>query len=100
MKKLVILSIVSILSCFLLFGGKTTEAASGKKQLIIINKSTNQLAFYENNQLQRSFSVGTGRQASYTPEGTFKIVKKSSIVPIIRERLKAEIQEIHWVKDG
>lgn len=88
MKKLVILSIVSILSCFLLFGGKTTEAASGKKQLIIINKSTNQLAFYENNQLQRSFSVGTGRQASYTPEGTFKIVKKIVNRPYYKGKIK------------
>jgi murein L,D-transpeptidase YcbB/YkuD len=49
-------------------------AAGG--EIIIINKSNNQLAYYKNNKLVRTFKVGTGRQPSYTPEGKFKIVNK------------------------
>jgi hypothetical protein len=45
-------------------------------QLIIINKSINKLAFYEDGKLMKTFPVGTGRKDSYTPEGTFKIVNK------------------------
>ncbi|WP_066635783.1 L,D-transpeptidase family protein [Desulfolucanica intricata] len=43
---------------------------------IIINKSNNQLAFYQDGQLVRVFPVATGRHSSYTPEGSFKIVNK------------------------
>lgn len=45
-------------------------------EFIIINKSNNQLAYYNNNKLVKKFSVGTGRKPSYTPEGKFKIVNK------------------------
>ena len=50
------------------------EAAITTK--IIINKSNNRLAFYQDNQLVRVFPVATGRLPSYTPEGSFKIVNK------------------------
>ncbi|WP_079508737.1 L,D-transpeptidase family protein [Mesobacillus jeotgali] len=50
------------------------EAAGG--EIIIINKSNNQLAYYKNNKLVKTFKVGTGRKSTYTPEGTFKIVNK------------------------
>lgn len=49
-------------------------AAGG--EMIIINKSNNQLAYYKDNKLIKTFKVGTGRKASYTPEGKFKIVNK------------------------
>lgn len=49
-------------------------AAGG--DIIIINKSKNQLAYYHNNKLIKTFKVGTGRKLSYTPEGKFKIVNK------------------------
>lgn len=53
----------------------SSVSAAGSK-FIIINKSNNQLAYYENNQLKKVFLVGTGRSQSLTPEGTFKIVNK------------------------
>ncbi|MGE8077622.1 L,D-transpeptidase family protein [Peribacillus loiseleuriae] len=65
---------IFIVTCCLFFGVETVSAA--KSQLIIINKNTNQLAYYENNQLKKSFRVATGSNSSYTPEGTFKIVNK------------------------
>lgn len=50
------------------------QAAGG--DIIIINKTNNQLAYYQNNKLIKTFKVGTGRKPSYTPEGKFKIVNK------------------------
>jgi hypothetical protein len=69
-----------IMGAFLLFlcffiGMSVAEANTGD-QLIIINKATNRLAFFENGKLVRTFKVATGRSNSYTPEGTFKIVNK------------------------
>ncbi|UYZ23928.1 L,D-transpeptidase [Mesobacillus jeotgali] len=58
----------------MMFFEAPAEAAGG--DLIIINKSINQLAYYKNNKLVKTFKVGTGRKASYTPEGKFKIVNK------------------------
>jgi len=51
-------------------------AQAAGSDFIIINKSNNQLAYYSNSKLVRTFKVGTGRQPSYTPEGKFKIVNK------------------------
>lgn len=45
-------------------------------QFIIINKSINRLAFYENGKLVRVFKVATGKSQDLTPEGKFKIVTK------------------------
>lgn len=53
-----------------------TPSSAAENQLIIINKSNNQLAFYENGQLLKVHSVATGKIPSYTPEGNFKIVNK------------------------
>lgn len=52
------------------------KASAAGNQLIIINKSTNELAFFDNGELVRTFSVGTGRTNGLTPEGTFPIVNK------------------------
>lgn len=71
MKKLII-GFMLLLS--ILFFEVPAQASGG--DLIIINKSNNQLAYYSNTKLVRTFKVGTGRQRSYTPEGTFKIVNK------------------------
>ncbi|PLS15700.1 hypothetical protein CVD28_21305 [Bacillus sp. M6-12] len=68
-----ILVCLALLSLFW-FSSKPVMASGG--QLIIINKSTNQLAFYENSRMVKVFRVATGRKASYTPEGKFKIVNK------------------------
>lgn len=54
---------------------QAVEAASSG-QLIIINKSTNELAFFEKGELVRTFPVATGRTSELTPEGRFPIVNK------------------------
>jgi hypothetical protein len=70
-KKIVI---ALLMFCFMfIFVQPATAAASS---LIIINKANNQLAYFENNKVVKTFKVGTGRQPSYTPEGSFKIVNK------------------------
>lgn len=61
------------------------EASSGGTQLIIINKSTNKLAFYENGELVKIFPVATGRTNSLTPEGKFPIVNKIKNRPYYKE---------------
>lgn len=71
MKKLMV---AMMLLVSLLFFEAPAEAAGG--DMIIINKSNNQLAYYKNAKLVKTFKVGTGRKASYTPEGTFKVVNK------------------------
>lgn len=73
MKKWLVLFLLSSLVFFSM--GMSASAASGS-QFIIINKSTNQLAYYENSQLKKVFAVATGKKPSYTPEGRFKIVNK------------------------
>jgi glucan-binding YG repeat protein len=72
MKKLSIIFV--LLFGVFLFTGQA-DASSGS-QLIIINKKTNTLAFYDSGKLVRTFSVATGRSRSLTPEGTFRIVTK------------------------
>ncbi|MCL5779348.1 MAG: L,D-transpeptidase family protein [Firmicutes bacterium] len=47
-----------------------------ESKMIIINKKTNQLGFYQDGVLQRVFPVATGRQRSFTPEGRFRIINK------------------------
>lgn len=60
-------------------------AAGG--DLIVINKSTNLLAYYKNSTLVKIFSVGTGREASLTPEGKFKIVNKIVNRPYYKDKI-------------
>ncbi|UOE92192.1 L,D-transpeptidase [Alkalihalobacillus sp. LMS39] len=43
---------------------------------VTVNKSSNQLVVYNNNEVLKSFSVGTGKDPSFTPEGEFKIINK------------------------
>jgi hypothetical protein len=71
MKKIII-SLMLLVS--LLFFEAPALAAGG--DLIIINKSNNELAYYQDSKLVKTFSVGTGRKPSYTPEGKFKVVNK------------------------
>lgn len=43
---------------------------------LVINKGSNQLAFYENSYLVEVFPVATGRLPQYTPEGDWQVVVK------------------------
>ncbi|RXT02873.1 L,D-transpeptidase [Ammoniphilus sp. CFH 90114] len=69
-----ILSLIVILC--LLAGVDSAWAAEKSDQLIIINKATNKLAFYEDGKLLKTLPVATGKKQTYTPEGTFQIVNK------------------------
>ncbi|WP_082232969.1 L,D-transpeptidase family protein [Halobacillus massiliensis] len=51
-------------------------AQAAGNEAIIINKSNNQLAFYENGNLERVFPVATGKTKGLTPEGKFTLVNK------------------------
>lgn len=82
MKKL---SCFILLIFFLLVGGSHTLANSN--QMIIINKNTNQLAYYNQGKLEKTFKVATGRQNSYTPEGKFKIVNKIKNRPYYKQNI-------------
>ncbi|QOY37104.1 L,D-transpeptidase [Anaerobacillus isosaccharinicus] len=81
MKRLLIIAI--IFSSLFIFNG--TSHASQNNQLIIINKSTNELAFFDHNQLVKTFPIATGRTDSLTPEGTFKIVNKIKNRPYYKD---------------
>ena len=72
MKKL---SVIFVLLFSMFFLNIQTDAA-GSSQLLIINKKTNTLAFYDGGKLVRTFSVATGRSRDLTPEGKFRIVTK------------------------
>jgi L,D-transpeptidase catalytic domain/Putative peptidoglycan binding domain len=86
-KKWVILFVFAffMLSSFIV-GVPTGSAASGGK-LIIINKTTNRLAYYDNGVFKKQFKVGTGRKKSYTPEGKFKIVNKIKNRPYYKGKI-------------
>jgi glucan-binding YG repeat protein len=83
MKKLSII-FVFLFSLFLF--SSQADASSGS-QLIIINKKTNKLAFYDSGKLVRTFSVATGRSRSLTPEGTFRIVTKIVNRPYYKKKI-------------
>lgn len=65
-------------------GAATKESSD---QLIVINKKTNKLAFFEGGELVRTFPVATGRTNKLTPEGTFEIVNKIKNRPYYKEHI-------------
>lgn len=81
-----------LMFCFMFLLVQPAKAAASS--LIIINKSTNQLAYFENNKLSKVFKVATGKLPSYTPEGKFKIVNKITNRPYYTGNIPGEILEI------
>lgn len=73
MKKILV---IFTLALIMFFGAGISKSYAAGSDLIIINKSKNQLAYYQNSKLKSVFKVATGRQPSYTPEGKFKVVSK------------------------
>jgi len=65
---------------------KANDEKSGN-QLLIVNKKTNKLAFYEDGELIKTFSVATGRTSALTPEGSFKIANKIKNRPYYKEKI-------------
>ncbi|AOH55112.1 hypothetical protein ABE28_012200 [Peribacillus muralis] len=84
MNKVLVLALIFVFS--LLGFDHSTIAAS--RQLIIIKKANNQLAYYENDKLVKVFPVATGKEASYTPEGKFKVVTKIMNRPYYKGNIK------------
>jgi len=81
MKKILISVAVFFLSLFLF--PKVVHA----EQLIIIKKTTNQLAFYEDGILIETLPVATGRTSDLTPEGQFKIIKMYRNMPYYKKNI-------------
>jgi len=65
-----------LLIIFMFYLVPIVDAQENEKHFIIINKSTNQLAYFVGDELKKLFPVATGRKASYTPEGDFSIIVK------------------------
>lgn len=55
--------------------------------MIVINKKTNQLGFYQSGLLKKVFPVATGRQRSYTPEGSFRVINKLVNPPYYKKKI-------------
>ncbi|MBU9713195.1 L,D-transpeptidase family protein [Evansella tamaricis] len=77
--------VLSALILILLFSLFPISTAASGGQLIIIKKSTNELAFYENSELVKVFRVATGKSSELTPEGNFMIVNKIKNRPYYKE---------------
>jgi hypothetical protein len=75
MKKFIV---ASALAGAVLMAGQNAEAANNsyKDDYVIINKTYDKLAFYQDKKLQGVYSVATGRTKALTPEGKFKIAQK------------------------
>ncbi|MEJ1517956.1 L,D-transpeptidase family protein [Bacillus cereus] len=85
MKKMMCV-IFSIVMMFTTMFTQISYAAT-EKQFIIINKKTNKLAFYQNGELVKIYSVATGKKPNLTPEGRFKIVNKIKNRPFYKENI-------------
>lgn len=88
MKKHLLFSIILVLVFVTLLATPVLTAANeNNAQLIIINKATNQLAYFNNGELTKTFAVGTGQSDELTPEGTFKIVNKIKNRPYYKDEI-------------
>jgi len=88
-KKGFIMYLVVVLFFVGTFSNKAEAAIFDQKKapLIVINKKTNELAYFKNGELVKTFPVATGKKPSYTPEGTFKIVNKIKNRPYYKEKI-------------
>jgi hypothetical protein len=80
-----------LLLASLLLGSLVLPAAAmaeaHERDLLIVNKQTNELAYYREGELVRTFPVATGKTDDLTPEGTFKIVNKIKNRPYYKEKI-------------
>jgi len=58
-----------------------------KDSLLVVNKSTNELAYFKDGELVRVFPVATGKSEELTPEGAFPIVNKIKNRPYYKEKV-------------
>ncbi|MEP9408598.1 L,D-transpeptidase [Peribacillus frigoritolerans] len=74
-----------------LWAGNHSVSAANKTaadDYIIINKTYNKLAFYEDKKLVGVYPVATGRTKDLTPEGKFKIAQKLVNRPYYKDGIK------------
>jgi lipoprotein-anchoring transpeptidase ErfK/SrfK len=88
MRKRIIIYFLLIFCFGLLNKPMTSDAAVEKEQLIIVNKKTNKLAFFEDGKLVKTYSVATGKTPKLTPEGSFYIREKIQNRPYYKEKIK------------
>jgi hypothetical protein len=81
------LALYALSLCMFMTTWSPVSAEDNINQFIIINKSTNELAFYVDGEKVKTFSVATGLKPSYTPEGVFKIVNKIKNRPYYKENI-------------
>jgi lipoprotein-anchoring transpeptidase ErfK/SrfK len=73
---------------FMYWPTPSDAAIAPKDQLIIINKKTNRLAFFEDGKLIKTYSVATGKTPKLTPEGSFYIREKIKNRPYYKAKIK------------
>ncbi|CAM2863770.1 L,D-transpeptidase family protein [Paenibacillus sediminis] len=86
MKRSVLLTLAFLLMWVIPFGERA-NAEETNNDLIIVNKKTNKLAFFQDGELVKEFPVATGKTKSLTPEGKFKIVTKIKNRPYYKEKI-------------
>jgi len=81
--------LAGLMAWMLTLPAASAAAGAGKaeRDLLIVNKRSNELAFFRDGELIRTFSVATGKTDDLTPEGTFKIVNKIKNRPYYKEKI-------------
>lgn len=85
--------LLAIVWSLLPLGGIPSAAAAAETHgrpedsLLIVNKTTNELAYFHDGALVKTFPVATGAEPSYTPEGLFPIVNKIKNRPYYKENI-------------
>ncbi|MBO9128827.1 L,D-transpeptidase [Bacillus sp. 165] len=74
MKRL--LTIVVITFMLAVFPHPSSAINHEPDRLILINVATNQLSFFENGRYVKTFPISTGKKATPTPHGDFKVINK------------------------
>lgn len=86
MKKVMFVIITTALLCTIIFGEKVEAAASN--QFLVINTLKNQLAYYKDGRIVKTFKVATGKTLTPTPTGKFFIVNKIKKRPYYSGNIK------------
>ncbi|WP_226657077.1 L,D-transpeptidase [Pseudalkalibacillus hwajinpoensis] len=60
---------------------------------LIVNKKTNELAFVDENEVQRVLPVATGKSVDQTPEGLFTIIVKAENPYYRKKNIKGGVKE-------
>ncbi|WML46665.1 L,D-transpeptidase [Neobacillus sp. PS3-34] len=87
-RRLMAVIVALVMGLGLLVWPQGSYAATTKDQLIVINKQTNQLAFFENGKLIKTYPVATGRTPKLTPEGSFYVREKIVNRPYYKLHIK------------